>query len=285
MTVIRQLDHDWICAELARRRATIGRPLHYFEAIGSTSDIARGLAADGSTHGTTVLTDEQTAGRGRRGASRWQTPSCMSVALSIVLRPDSLQPAHLGRFGLCLGVAVAEAIWRSTGVDVAVKWPNDLVVTEGSESTSGTRKLGGILVEPAIVASMPARVTYLVVGIGINANLSASGMAPVEHDALPPVALVDVVGTRVSRERLIAETLVSVGAANDAWTDDLWPSWRLRYTARMAWRGARVAVDSELTPGARQVGRVGGVDDSGALVLLGTDGVTSSVVGGRVRLL
>jgi BirA family biotin operon repressor/biotin-[acetyl-CoA-carboxylase] ligase len=277
------LDDHWIRAELARRRASLGLSLRYVGTVGSTSDLARQLATDGAAHGTTVVTDEQTAGRGRRGASRWQTPPCKSVAMSVVLRPASIDPAHLGRFGLCVGVAVAEAIERSTGVAVAVKWPNDLVIVHDHGSVSATRKLGGILVEPSIVASAPARVTFVVVGVGINANVTASEMAPVDEGALSPVGLLDVMGQAVSRERLIVETLLSVGGISDGWTDPVWPLWQARYASRMAWLGTHVVAESDLGTGVRLVGRVEGVDVSGALVLAGSDGVEVRIVDGRVR--
>lgn len=277
------LDHEWIRAELDRRSVSIGRPLRYESRVGSTNDLARDLAEGGAPHGTTVVADEQIAGRGRRGATRWQTPAHASIAMSVLLRSGDVDPMHLGRLGLCVAVAVAEAIDRSTGVPVEVKWPNDLVVVASDNSFRSTRKLGGILLEPAVIASAPARVSFIVIGIGINANLASASMAPVDSDALQPVALIDRIGRAVSREHLIVDVLGSVGDAAHGWSGEAWPSWRSRYEARMAWRGVRVRSDHVDGAGGRLSGWVAGVDAAGALVLERGDGTSYAVSSGRVR--
>jgi BirA family biotin operon repressor/biotin-[acetyl-CoA-carboxylase] ligase len=277
------LDHAWIRAELAARRGVVGTPLCFEAQVGSTSDLARELAIAGAPHGTTVVADEQVAGRGRRGASRWQTPPRVSIALSTVLRPPGIDPSSLGRLGLCIAIATAEAIEGSTGAHVMVKWPNDLVVEARGDLVGTILKLGGILVEPAILAVVPPRVGHVVVGIGVNANLAAASMAPTDADALAPVALVDIVGHAVSRERLVVEILEAVGGASDGWSDATWPSWRARYEARMVWRGVEVIAEGEASGSDRHHGRLMGIDPSGALVIVGDDGTASRVMTGRLR--
>ena len=277
------LDHEWIRAELLSRRTFAGASLRYVERVGSTSDLARDLARDGASHGTTVLADEQIAARGRRGASRWQTPARLSIAMSTVLRPVGAHATQLGRLGLCIAVAVAEAVEASTGVAVEVKWPNDLVVAPPMMPLSETRKLGGILVEPAVTASVPARVNYVVVGIGLNANLPAASMAPVDVGALSPVALIDLVGEAVLRETLIVEILTAIDGASQGWSNDAWPAWRARYEGRMAWRGVHVVADDHSGTGDHRGGVISGVDTMGALVVLRTDGVIETISVGRIR--
>ena len=279
------LDHEWIRAELRVRRAAVGVPLQYAAQVGSTSDLARDLARHGASHGTTVVADEQIAGRGRRGASRWQTPPRASIAMSMVLRPGGIDTTQLGRLGLCVAVAVAEAIESSTGVMVGVKWPNDLVVTAPRGPVSETRKLGGILVEPVITASVPARVHGVVVGIGLNANLSSASMAPVDAGALPPVALIDLVGKAVSRERLIVEILAAMDDAAHGWFPDAWPTWRARYEGRMVWRGVHVVADDHGGSGDCRGGIIAGIDAVGALVVVRPDGATQTISAGRIRVM
>ena len=277
------LDHEWIRAELRVRRASVGVPLQYAAQVGSTSDLARDLARDGASHGTTVVADEQIAGRGRRGASRWQTPPRASIAMSMVLRPGGIDTTQLGRLGLCVAVAVAEAIESSTGVMVGVKWPNDLVVAAPGGPVSETRKLGGILVEPTIMASVPARVHDVVVGIGLNANLPSASMAPVDAGALPPVALIDLVGKAVWREHVIVEILAAMDDAAHGWSDDAWPTWRARYEGKMVWRGVHVVADDHEGSEGDRGGIISGIDAVGALVLVRGDGVTQTISTGRVR--
>ncbi len=293
------LDHLAVIAAVRARGLAVGSPLQYFAVVGSTSDVAKELASAGAPHGTTVVADEQEAGRGRRGASRWQTPPCLSIAMSVVARSRLADPTLLGRIGSCVAVAVAEAIEKTAGVRIAVKWPNDLVAAdpasgilagdqgrgdrERERPTVPLRKVGGILVEPVVTASSPARVEYAVVGIGINVNLPAAAMSPVDAGAMPPVALVDLVGHPVMREPIMVEMLARLDDALAGWHDLTWPGWRTRYAARLAWAGAPVAVIPE-APGAPPLqGILEGIDDVGALVVRCADGTRATVMSGTVR--
>ena len=129
---------------------------------GSTNDIALARAEAGAPHGTVVLADAQTAGRGRRGRA-WHSPPEAGVYLSAVLRAEAWSGA-LSVVTLAAGVAVARAIRAASGLDVELKWPNDVVVGRP------WRKLAGILSETASAAS---RVDAVVVGIGVNVRAGA----------------------------------------------------------------------------------------------------------------
>jgi len=121
------------------------------ETLASTNDEARRLAQLGAADGLVVLTDRQSAGRGRRGAD-WYAAAGESLAFSIVVRPT--EPKALwSRLALAAGLAVAEAA-EACAVEVGIKWPNDVWI--------GRRKVAGILVE--------AGHDFAVVGIGINVN-------------------------------------------------------------------------------------------------------------------
>ena len=138
--------------------------IEYHDAIGSTNDRARELAAAGRTDGA-VLADEQTGGRGRLGRA-WAAPSG-GVWLSLVCRPD-VPTAHAPIYTLAAAVGTAEAL-GAIGVDAGIKWPNDVFV-DG-------QKITGILTE---MEGESGRVSWIVVGIGINANVDA--------DAVPETA-------------------------------------------------------------------------------------------------
>lgn len=121
------------------------------ETLASTNDEARRLAELGAADGLVVLTDRQSAGRGRRGAD-WFAAAGESLAFSIVVRPT--EPKALWpRLALAAGLAVAEAV-EACATKVGIKWPNDVWI--------GHRKVAGILVE--------AGADFAVVGIGINVN-------------------------------------------------------------------------------------------------------------------
>ena len=131
-----------------------GRVRHY-PRVGSTNDVAADLAADDAPHGTVVVADEQTAGRGRHG-NRWFSPPGSGLYVSVLLRADA--PPVLT---LAAGVAAAEALAQTAGLDAVLEWPNDVVV----ETAGGRRKVAGILVEASTVGD---RVDRVVVGMGVN---------------------------------------------------------------------------------------------------------------------
>jgi BirA family biotin operon repressor/biotin-[acetyl-CoA-carboxylase] ligase len=124
------------------------------ETAASTNDELRALAENGAQDGLVLLAMEQTAGRGRRGAT-WFSPPGDSLAFSILLRPE--EPKALWpRLALAAGLSVAVAV-ESFGPAAGIKWPNDVWI--------GRRKVAGILVE--------AGRDFAIVGIGLNVNSTA----------------------------------------------------------------------------------------------------------------
>jgi len=134
----------------------IGSRLLYFLTLTSTNDHGRELAEDGWPEGTVVLSEEQTAGKGRAGRS-WHSPPGLGLYVSIILKP-SLAPEKVPLMTLMTAVATARAL-RDGGNDAVLKWPNDILL--------GGRKVGGILADARIRPGGPADV---VVGLGLNVN-------------------------------------------------------------------------------------------------------------------
>jgi BirA family biotin operon repressor/biotin-[acetyl-CoA-carboxylase] ligase len=212
--------------------------VEYHDRIGSTNDRARELAAAGEAD-VAVVADAQTGGRGRLGRA-WAAPAG-GVYVSLAIRPD-VPPAHAPAFTLAAAVAVAEAC-EAVGVDPAIKWPNDLLVGDDE------RKLAGVLTEMEGEAD---RVTWMVVGVGLNANVDAG--------ALPggATSLRALVGD-VDRRRVVQRLL----AAFADLTDDLGavlPRWR----ERAATLGRRVRVE---TAGGVVEGEAVDVEFPGTLVV------------------
>ncbi len=126
--------------------------LHRYETVDSTQRVARGLAEAGAPHGTVVLAEAQTAGRGRLDR-RWESPPGLNLTLTLVLRPRILaREAPLLTLGAAAGLAVAFGL--------RVKWPNDVVTGEG-------RKVAGLLAEMDTVGD---RVGFVLLGVGLNVN-------------------------------------------------------------------------------------------------------------------
>lgn len=134
--------------------------IEYTASLPSTNDRARDLAGVGQSN-TIVLADRQTGGRGRLDRT-WQSPSG-GIWLSVLLRP-SLQPAQLPHLTLAAGVAITEAA-IAHGLDAGIKWPNDVLVGDDEA------KLAGILTEMEAEAD---RVAWVIVGMGINANIDTN---------------------------------------------------------------------------------------------------------------
>ena len=139
-----------------------------YDSTASTMDDAHGLAAVGAPPGTIVLTDRQTAGRGRAGR-RWASESGQGIWMTVIERPNDV--AAVDVLSIRLGLKAARVLDRYAGVDVGVKWPNDLYVAGG--------KVAGILVEARWRAR---RIDWVAIGVGVNVRtprgvVNASGLA------------------------------------------------------------------------------------------------------------
>jgi BirA family transcriptional regulator, biotin operon repressor / biotin---[acetyl-CoA-carboxylase] ligase len=177
-------------------RGRFGRPYRYFERCESTQ---RELAAD-APEGAVAVAEEQTAGRGRLGRP-WHAPAGTSVLVSVNLRPSVVVP-RLPELSVVAGLAAAEAIERETGLRPEVRFPNDLLIRG--------RKVAGILAE--------ARDDRVVLGIGINANLSEAEL-PTNVDT-PATSLSIESSAPVDRAKLLATLLERLEARYDAWVSE-----------------------------------------------------------------
>ncbi|MGH2830546.1 MAG: biotin--[acetyl-CoA-carboxylase] ligase [Actinomycetota bacterium] len=212
------------------------REVHAFAQTGSTNDEAARLARKGAPEGTVVVADVQTAGRGRLDRA-WVTEPGTALMTSFVVRfagPSADRPL----LTLATAVAAARAIERTAGVDVRLKWPNDLLASRG--------KLGGILAEAVDDA--------VVIGLGVN----------VRQSEFPPELA--SIATSLLRER---SRPVGRGALLGAILDEFAPyAARPRdampeYRSRCATIGREVRVSRS---GGRPVeGTATAVDDAGAL--------------------
>lgn len=150
---------DKLLPELVKHNLStsfMGQNVISYEDIPSTNNEAKVLAAQGAVEGTVVVSEAQSTGKGRLERSFF----CPTGGLwfSVILRPDFL-PQEAPKCTLMAAVAVARAM-RDIGLDAGIKWPND-IYCQG-------RKLTGILTE---MSAEMDRINYLVVGIGINANI------------------------------------------------------------------------------------------------------------------
>ncbi|MFE4862377.1 biotin--[acetyl-CoA-carboxylase] ligase [Streptomyces sp. NPDC056670] len=236
-------------------------------ATGSTnSDLA--AKADGLDEGAVLVAEEQTAGRGRLDR-RWSAPARSGLFLSVLLKPGSSVPVERwGWLPLLTGVAVASGLARAAGVDTALKWPNDLLLTVAGEE----RKAGGILAERAGADGV-------VVGIGLNVTLRADELPVPGAGSL---ALADAVST--DRDTLLRAVLRSLeqwyGTWREASGDPAASGLQEAYAAACATLGRTVRAE---LPGGQSVrGEAVAVDGDGRLVLATEEGVQRPVAAGDI---
>ena len=145
------------------RTKVFGRTIHHLYRVDSTNAFAFRLSSEptgAALHGTLVVAEEQTAGRGRMGR-RWYSEPASGLYLSLILQPR-LPPHVAPLLNLAAAVSMHDVVERVTGLDVDVKWPNDLLV--------GRRKVCGILSEMEAEIDVLRRI---VIGVGVNINHTA----------------------------------------------------------------------------------------------------------------
>jgi BirA family biotin operon repressor/biotin-[acetyl-CoA-carboxylase] ligase len=232
---------------------------------GSTNTDLAARAAEGAAEGAVLVAEEQSAGRGRLDR-RWSAPPRSGLFFSVHLTPR-VPVARWGWLPLLAGVATATALSRDAGVDTALKWPNDLLVTvDGTE-----RKAGGILAERAG--------TGVVVGIGLNVSLHADELP------VPTAGSLALAGARsTDRDTLLRSVLRSLDHWYGQWQaadgDPAASGLQETYAAGCATLGRTVR--AELPGDAELVGEAVAIDGDGRLVLATADGVQQPVGAGDI---
>jgi BirA family biotin operon repressor/biotin-[acetyl-CoA-carboxylase] ligase len=236
----------------------IGREIEVHRVLASTNDRVRVRARTGAESGLVVLAEEQTHGRGS-GGRRWISAPGEGLWMSVLLRPGDVAP---GVVTLGAGVGVRRGIRSHAGVEVALQWPNDLVI-QGA-------KLCGILAETGAERA-------IALGIGVNVH-GAPDAATIGRRA---VFLDELAGRRIERNALAAGILSGIADVVAEMTagrgERLLTAWR-RGSNHL---GARV----QITMGEEVVAGVAlDIDPTGALLLADTSGRVRTFVSGSLEL-
>ena len=192
----------------------LGRQCKCFGALTSTQDVARRLCEAGALEGSTVVADEQTAGRGRQGR-RWSSPAGLGIACSMIL-PRFANP---GVAALVIGAGVAAGLSSAGVAGVALKWPNDVMGADDAEGSSPlswpagvaarARKIAGVLIE-----GVGGESGQYIAGVGVNVNQSPGGF-PGDLAGLATSARA-LSGTRMERSNVLAAILAEIERRIDA---------------------------------------------------------------------
>ncbi|HXR23238.1 MAG TPA: biotin--[acetyl-CoA-carboxylase] ligase [Acidimicrobiales bacterium] len=236
----------------------------------STNSVLVGNAEGGAPEGMVVVADYQTAGRGRL-ERRWESPPGKSLLFSVLLRPsrEELPPARRHLAVAAVSLALVEAARDVARVAVQLKWPNDLVVRNGTAAnrTASDEKVAGVLAEATSDGA-------IVIGAGVNV---AWAPAPLERSGAPAATCLDAVAGRpVQRGDLLVSALLALGHLYGHW--DLVS--RL-YRENCSTVGRRVTV-SFAGHQPDLVGTAIAVDEDGRLVVRGPQGGTVAVAAGDV---
>lgn len=239
--------------------------LDVVDSTGSTNSDLAGRAAS-LTEGAVLVAEEQTAGRGRLDRT-WTAPARSGLFFSVYLAPAPVPVQRWGWLPLLAGVAAATGLARSAGVDTALKWPNDLLVTVDGEE----RKTGGILAERAGDG--------VVIGIGLNVSLRTDELPAPTAASL---ALAGAVST--DRETLLRGVLRSLEQWYGQWRaadgDAAASGLQEAYAAGCATLGRTVRAQ---LPGDRTLtGEAVAIDGDGRLVLSSDDGLREPVSAGDI---
>jgi BirA family biotin operon repressor/biotin-[acetyl-CoA-carboxylase] ligase len=245
-----------------RPRAGTGRlggPLIYLRETGSTNDRARELALGGAPHGTVVVAEQQTAGRGRQGRT-WTSPPGAALTLSAVVRAARGEMALLP---FAAALAVSEACEAVAPVRCEVKWPNDVWIEE--------RKTAGILIETRLQEE------WAVVGIGLNVDTAEDEFPPELRETATSLRV--ATGGEIDRETTVVALFDRLGAWTEALGDSekVLPAFRERdalYGRTITW-----------TRDAREMsGEARGIEEDGTLVVFTGDGERVLLDAGEVHL-
>ncbi len=259
-------------SEIASRLHTkwAGRKLYYLESTGSTNTDAKRLAEEGEPHGTTIVANMQTAGRGRRGRT-WQSPAGANTYFTILLKPD-FSPDKASMLTLVMALSVAEAIEEITGLKADIKWPNDIVVHK--------KKVVGMLTEMSTTPEMD-EIQYVVIGVGTNVNYDSPEDFPEE---LRPTAtsLRMEAGHLINRAALTERVLARFEVNYEKFEETLDLSGLMdSYEKRLINVGAQVRV---LDPAGEYTGISRGINAVGELLVEKENGETINVYAGEVSV-
>ena len=238
----------------------VGKGIHYFDEVNSTNEKANELAAN-VDEGTVIIAEKQKKGIGRFGRE-WISPEG-GVYVSVILKPK-ISPIDASKMTLIAGIAVAKVI-RKLGLDAKLKWPNDVLIHG--------KKVGGILTS---ISTKEGKIDYIIVGIGINANIDLS-MFPKELQK-GATSVKGELKTEVSTEKIIEDILYEIEINYETFKvgniSYLLSEWKK--LSDTIGKKVRIKMRTEVIEG-----EAVGVNRDGALILKLEDGSVREIIAGE----
>ena len=176
------------------RSKELGKKIEYYHRLESTNTESWELIKENQNHGTIVITDNQSEGRGRNKNS-WDMIPGKSLAFSTIIEKD--YPNDLsGLLSLASGVSIIESLIKR-GINAKLKWPNDIFFDK--------KKLGGILCETKMSAT---KINKIVIGVGINVNENINEYS--DSIQKKAISMFNITGHPHQRELIVAEFINSL---------------------------------------------------------------------------
>lgn len=243
----------------------LGKTIVYKDTMDSSNTQAKRMGEDEAENGTLVVTDCQTAGKGRRGRS-WVSPVGMNCYYTVLLRPD-IPAEKASMITLVAALALAKTIKETTQLETLIKWPNDVI--------ANGKKLCGILTESSTDLEY---INYLVVGIGVNCNQTEF---PDEIKETASSIRLET-GRKVNRCQLLGSFLTCFERYYEIFlkTEDL-SQLEGEYNSLLVNRGREVKI---IEKGCERVLTAIGIDQNGALLVKDEDGKLEAIISGEVSV-
>ncbi|WP_286933168.1 MULTISPECIES: biotin--[acetyl-CoA-carboxylase] ligase [Aminobacterium] len=242
----------------------LGHPILHYKELDSTNIEARKLAHEGATHGSVVVAEHQTTGRGRSGRGWFSAPGT-SIQMSLILRPD-LAPSLAASVTQVGAAAVATAL-QKLGLSPQIKWPNDILLSK--------RKVCGILTEMSCELD---HIEHIIIGIGINVN---TPFFPRDIRSVATSVQIEK-GTPCDRKSLMAAILNTFEPLYQGFLEGHpYPAY-LRICRELS-----ILIGEEITyesPQGVTTATAIDIDSSGHLVVRHKDGSTEALLSGEVHL-
>jgi BirA family biotin operon repressor/biotin-[acetyl-CoA-carboxylase] ligase len=242
-----------------------GKELYYLDTVDSTNTYAKKLADEGAIHGTLVVSNQQSGGKGRRGRT-WESPANTGIWMTLILKPN-MNPSYASMLTLVMAIAVAKACNEITKVPCSIKWPNDIVLNR--------KKICGILTE---MSAEMDYINHIVIGVGINANMEEF---PEElQEKATSIRLQN--GEKINRAQLINRVMVHFEEEYSLFMEHKDLSLQLdNYNDLLVNRNNEVMV---LEPSKEYSGIARGINEKGELLVEKPDGSLCRVYAGEVSV-
>lgn len=247
----------------------LGHNIFYYDEIDSTNTEAKRKAEAGEPHGTLVVADMQSAGRGRRGRD-WSSPKHQGIFFTILLRPE-IEPVNAPMLTLVMAMAAARGISKRTGLETQIKWPNDIVING--------KKVVGILTE---MSAQIDYVNHVVIGTGINVHQTSFPEEVAQKATSLDLEQENQGGTRIFRAQLLEEILEQFEICYEIYikTQDL-SGLMEEYNQQLVNKNRRVRV---LDPLGEFEGQALGINTHGSLLVEKDGGEIVEISSGEVSV-